>query len=309
MHATFIGGTIMNLSHFLRTNLVLIDEKVHTKEQAIVRLIEKFVEEFPSLNKDTIFTKVHEREGISSTTYKNGVAIPHARIENFDDIIVCVLIPETPIKDGNHDIRILFLILTGIAQSNLYLNVLASIARICHDESNIQRLISSKNSDDFLAAIDSFGEIVKKIIYARDLMSSPPIFLFPESTIKDALNMMSKHGIEYIPICDGEGHMIGEVNILDILSVGLPPYTQMLTNLKFLSSLEPMEELLKNEAIIPLKSIMKKPSIMLAPDSYVIEVIFQFVKNPWKRWFPVVEHNTCVGVISDMDIVNKFLRV
>ena len=299
----------MNLVNLVNTDLVFIDTKVESKEHALRLLAEKISKVFSSLSQNEITSKILERESISSTTLPNGVAVPHARIDNFNDLVVSVLIPETPLKDGDKTIRIFFLTLTDLAKSNLYLNVIASIAKICQSEENIQNLISAQSREEFLKRVMLFNISVKKVIYARDIMVSPPLYLLPDSTVKDALDLMSKHQISYIPICDEHQKMLGEIIVTDILSLGLPHYTQMLTNLKFLSSLEPLEDLLKNESVITLKSIMSKPSIILTPDTVIIEVIFQFIKKTHRRFFPVVEHDTCIGVISYMDIINKFLRV
>ncbi|MCE5251711.1 PTS sugar transporter subunit IIA [bacterium] len=299
----------MNLVNLINTDLVFIGLKVESKEQALRFLAEKISKVFCCLSQDDITLKILERESISTTTLPNGVAIPHARIENFNDLVISVLIPAAPVMDGDIPIRVFILTLTDLAKSNLYLNVIASIAKICQNEENIQHLISAQSREEFIKRVLAFNIAVKKVIYVRDIMVSPPLYLYPDSTVKDALDLMSKYQIGYIPICDEHQKILGEIIITDILSLGLPQYTQMLSNLKFLSSLEPLEDLLKNESVITLKSIMRKPSIIFQPDSVIIEVIFQFIKNNHRRFFPVVENDKCIGVISYMDIINKFLRV
>jgi CBS domain-containing protein len=83
----------------------------------------------------------------------------------------------------------------------------------------------------------------------------------------------------------------------------------MLKNIKFLSTIEPLRDLLKNEERILLSSIMRKPSTVITPETYIIDVVFQFVKNPHQRVFPVASDGICIGVLSTLDIVTKFLRV
>jgi mannitol/fructose-specific phosphotransferase system IIA component (Ntr-type) len=278
--------------------------RIDSKEAAIRLLTERVAETHHGLDREQLFRKVMEREALTSTTYENGVAIPHARFEHFEDLIIAVLIPETPVDST----RIMFLILADLTRSNLYLNVLAAITRISHNPENLKKLYAAKSPQDFIRLLESYDLTVKKVVYVSDLMSAPPKYLFPESTVKDALDFMSLNGLEYIPICDTNRRLLGEISIHDILSIGLPQYAQMLINLKFLSSLEPFEDLLKNETEIQLRSIMRTPPAVLTPQAIVFEAAFQFVKLN-RHQFPVVKDGECIGVLSQMDLVNKFLRV
>ncbi len=294
----------MRLSSLFRDELILPGVRVRSKEDAIRILAGKIAETHRVLDESLILAKILEREAMASTTFPNGVAVPHARIERFEDLVVAVLVPEKPV-DGA---RIMFLILTDLARSNLYLNVLAAISTIGQVDRNIDLLVSARSPGEFIRTLESFGLSVKKTVHVADLMNAPPIFLHPGATVKDALDFLSVNRFGYIPICDDTRMFLGEVTVWDILSAGLPQYARTLTNLKFLSSLEPFEELLKNEAAIPLRSIMRTPPITLSPRAIVFEAAFQFVKHN-RCHFPVVDKGECVGVMSYMDLVNKFLRV
>jgi PTS system nitrogen regulatory IIA component len=294
----------MHLASLFRDDLILRGARVDSKEAAIRLLTERIAETHHGLDAKQLFQKVMEREAMTSTAFPNGVAIPHARFEQFEDLVIAVLVPETPVDST----RIMFLILTDLTRSNLYLNVLAAITKISRDPENLEQLLAAESPQDFIRILESHDLAVKKVVYVADLMSAPPKYLFPESTVKDALDFMSLHGIEYIPICDANRRLLGEVTVQDILSIGLPQYAQMLTNLKFLSSLEPFEDLLKNETDIQLRSIMRTPPTVLPPHAIVFEAAFQFVKLN-RHQFPVVKNGECIGVLSHMDLVNKFLRV
>ncbi len=293
----------MHLSSLIRDDLILLGAGVSSKENAIRLLSGRIAETHRGLDAEKIFKKVMERETLTPTAFPNGVAIPHARIENFEDLVVAALVPEKPV-DG---IRIMFIILTDLTRSNLYLNVLAAISKVSRETENVERLISAESPRDFIHILESFDLTVKKTVHVEDLMSTPPKYLSPESTVNDALDFMSAYGFEYIPICGSNLYLLGEVTVHDILSIGLPQYAQMLTNLKFLSSLEPFEELLKNQTTISLSSIMRKPLVVLSPESTVFEAAFQFVKLN-RHQFSVVKDGVCLGVLSHMDLVNKFLR-
>ncbi len=96
--------------------------------------------------------------------------------------------------------------------------------------------------------------------------------------------------------------------MIDILTLGMPPYTHMLKNLAFLSTIEPLEELLRNESVSELRTIMRKPSTVLYPDTIIVEALFQFIHNSNRSFLPVAANGIFQGVLSYMDLVNNFLR-
>ena len=230
----------MNLVQFIKPSLIILNRAPFSKKEAIHLLIGKILEEYPYLDSEFLLQKIQERENLSKTTYPKGIAIPHARIENLNDLIFSVLIPQTPIKEDDIEIRIIFLILADSVKSNLYLNVLSSIVKICQEEKNISRLCESVTPDDFIKTLSVYAEPIKQAINAKDIMTAPPLYLFPDSTVKESLDFMSKYNVGYIPICDKNQKLLGEVSIYDILTIGLPPYAQMLKNMKFLSTIEPL---------------------------------------------------------------------
>ncbi len=294
----------MHLSSLIRDKLVFLHEPVASGDAAIRFLAERVAaENLHGLHPDQIYEKICERENLGSTVYENGLAIPHARIEQFGDVVIAVLTPAEPV-DG---IRIMFLILTDIARSNLYLNVLAALAGIGRSGETLERLLAVKSAKEFVQELASMEFVVKKTVTVSDLMSTPPKFLGPDATVKDALDFMSQQHVGYIPICTEAGELLGEVTIADILTAGIPQYARMLTNLKFLSALEPFEELLENEAITPLRTIMIRPPLTLSPQAIVYEAVFQFL-NHNRRHYSVVQDGICVGVLSTVDLINKFLR-
>ncbi|MHB9031041.1 MAG: PTS sugar transporter subunit IIA, partial [Candidatus Latescibacterota bacterium] len=100
----------MHLASLFRDNLILLGARIDSKETAIRILIERIAETHHGLDAEHLYQKVMEREAMTSTAFPNGVAIPHARIEHFEDLVIAVLVP----ADKVDSIRIMFLILTDL---------------------------------------------------------------------------------------------------------------------------------------------------------------------------------------------------
>jgi CBS domain-containing protein len=86
---------------------------------------------------------------------------------------------------------------------------------------------------------------------------------------------MSQYGIAGLPVVDQNLNYLGEVNILDLLKVGIPDYLMMLDNLNFLMSFEPLEKLFENENEIKVSEIMSRDEIYLRPEASIIEAVLK----------------------------------
>lgn len=298
----------MNLAQFLKPSHIKIGVPVATKEQAIKHLVEIIACDYRIPDAAQLYKRILDRESISSTTLENGLSMPHARIENFFDLSVSVLIPETPILDGDRLIRILFLIITDLTKSNLYLNVMAGIVSMHQNEEYMSLILGARSPKDFMKRFESCNIVIHKVIFVRDIMNTAYGSLPPSATLKDALDFIVRNQKPYIPVCDEKKELIGEVIMTDILTVGMPHYTQLLKNLAFLSSIEPLDELLRHESVLELHRIMRKPSPVLSPDTIIVEALFQFIRHGNRSFLPVVGNGIFQGVLSHMDLVNNFLR-
>ncbi|HOV14289.1 MAG TPA: PTS sugar transporter subunit IIA [Spirochaetota bacterium] len=296
----------MKLVSLLNKNFIKIQYEVKSKEEAIFFLIDTISKEFDLHSlKDLIMKKVLERETLGGTSFETGIAIPHARLEDFNDLVIAICVPKKPFIDNGIEIKMVVLILTSKSSSKTYLQVLSSFAQISQDKVLFDKLSFTKNSNDFLSLIDDLK--IKKDLTVEDIMTKEILKVTQQTTLKEILDIFYKNNISYAPVIDEKDNFIAEVTMLDLLKVGIPNYALMMGNLKFLTSFEPLEELLKNEETILVKDIMVKPDIMLEKDSSIIEAALKLTQKQ-KRHIPVVFENKVIGVVSFMDILKKVIR-
>ncbi len=183
----------MNLAHLLQPRHIKIGVPVTTKEQAIKYLVDIIADDYRVPDAELLYTRILDRESISSTTLENGLAIPHARIENFKELSISVLIPETPIRDGDRVIRILYLIITDLAKSNLYLNVMAGIVSLHQNEEFMNLILGAGSPEDFVKRLESCNIFIRKVIFVKDIMNDAYPSLTSSATLKDALDFIVKN--------------------------------------------------------------------------------------------------------------------
>jgi PTS system nitrogen regulatory IIA component len=298
----------MKLSSLLNQELIFIESPVTTKQQAIDLLIQNICKSYTfELDKNSVESAVKERESLGGTTFETGIAVPHARLDKFNDLIIGICVPKVPILEKGISIRMIVLILTNKTSSSLYLNTLASFIGISKNDQQFSTLLQSSSDNEFIETIKSSDIQIKKELTVADIMSRKLFTVTQETTLKELSDIFYTHKFSYIPVLSDDGFFIGEVTISDVLRLGIPNYATMVGNLKFLKTFEPLEELLKNEQNLKVKQIMRKPSSHFTEDTSILEAVLDLTQNK-RRHVPVLRDKKIVGVISTMDILNKVLR-
>ena len=113
-------------------------------EEAIERIVEDFHTGYRfAHSKERILTAIHEREKLGSTRLESGLALPHARFEGFNDVLLGICLPREPISTPEGPIRMVVVLLTEKTASNLYLQTIAAFSRLSMNEELFNRVCSA----------------------------------------------------------------------------------------------------------------------------------------------------------------------
>lgn len=295
----------MRLSSFLHPHLIKIKHKVTSSENVIRGLVKEICKEFPPDFEEKTIQIIMEREKLGPTAEK-GISIPHARIENFKDLIIAISIPDKPIIVNGEKIKIFFLILAPKTSSNLYLNVLSAIAKLAKDSKLMGKILSCKKPEEIIKIIREADITIREDLTVKDIMEEEFLTISPEAVLKEAINLFCKKKSLFSLVVEKE-ILVGEITLLGIVKKGIPNYAMDLVNLRFLKTFKPLEEILQKEERIKVREVMFPITITLTPDSSIIEAIVKMTKE--KRFFiPVVKSGKPIGVVTIMDFITRILR-
>jgi CBS domain-containing protein len=298
----------VRLTSLLDEKTIRTDLRATTRAEAIQQLLDLLYERFnPRPDRRSVLQMIMDRESLGGTAFPSGIAIPHARIPEFDDLLIAIGVPRIPIPSESGDIRMVVLILTSKTASRIYLKTLAALVRLSQDPGLFGRLLAAADPPALLAVLRQANIQVEQALTVRDIMSPAVPQVRPDTTLKELADLMYKHATGYAPVVDEGGRFVGEVNMLDLLQVGIPDYARKIGNLSFLHSFEPFEELLEREERLQVREIMRKPLHLLDPDDPVIHAAFVLHRHR-RQHLPVVRKGSLVGIVSFMDILTKVLR-
>ena len=148
---------MLNISDYLKKGNIDIDLEAKNKKEAIKRLL-KIV----SLNTGGILKGIMKREELESTGFGNGIAVPHARMDELSSIVVLVGISKKGIDFDSLDgkpVNLIFVILAPKSETRLYITILAKLIKLLEKKNNIRNLV---DADSPVSFIEKFKKIEER---------------------------------------------------------------------------------------------------------------------------------------------------
>ncbi|WP_344420721.1 CBS domain-containing protein [Amycolatopsis minnesotensis] len=118
-------------------------------------------------------------------------------------------------------------------------------------------------------------------------MTRPVARVGPGTTVREAVTLLTEHGVAALPVVDGDCHVVGIFTESDALRVGSAE-----------RGLEPA---------LPVSAIMTKPVEVVSLDTDAREIASRMLGDRL-RSVPVVDDGVLVGIVSRRDILRSLVR-
>ena len=143
----------MNLLDVLDKDLVKVPLTRSDKQGIITELVEVVAKTkgYSTPQYEAILDAVLDRESLGSTGIGNGIAIPHAKTDVIEHVMMVVGISRFPVDFASPDgqkSRIFFLVLAPSSEASAHVELLASIARTCTSQVFRRMLEQSKDREE-----------------------------------------------------------------------------------------------------------------------------------------------------------------
>jgi CBS domain-containing protein len=248
-----------------------------------------------------------QREREAPMAYPSGIAIPHIRVEGLADTLIGMTFLQNPMDYDGIKVNWVVLIFTDKSSSKIYLNIVAALLKLSRDEEAMKSLHGLHDGHDVIHWLKQAKVEVGTDVTVADIMIRNPFCVGPDDVLRLANSLINEHKVSMLPVTDKDDTYLGELNILDILKVGVPDYLMMMEDLKFLKSYEPLENLFEKEDEITAGEIMQKDNKVLEPDDSIVEAVYLMLKEG-RRYFCVVEDGKLLGVVTAMDVFRKVVK-
>ncbi|HSW86670.1 MAG TPA: PTS sugar transporter subunit IIA [Rhabdochlamydiaceae bacterium] len=152
----FKKGEIVAISNYLDDRLVSF-LNVDNRNAVLEELVNVLDVAGKLLDKQSFYKAILEREKIVSTGIGMGVAIPHAKLEGYEDFFIAIGIQKKGIEwnalDGQ-PVKVIFMIGGPENKQTEYLKILSHLTIAIKDEERRKKLLKATASDEVIALFE-----------------------------------------------------------------------------------------------------------------------------------------------------------
>ena len=307
----------MKLSSYLSEKVIIPNIKGNNINELIENLLDQLVENNKSLKNEKAIMKkaVLKREEEASTYLGHGVAIPHARLEHYDDILVAIGFPEKPVMvktldNKEEELKIVILVIADVLKGKKILKIMSGISKLAMKNKVIlDRIIEEKDPIETIKILEAANIEVDHNITAEDLMTNIPKPVKETNTLEDIAKIIIMEKVSGIPVVDKNNNFLGEITERELIAFGMPKYTTILNDLNFMTVGEPFENYLINEKTTTIEEFYRREGVVTVDrEASLMEVSYLFMNRGVTRIY-VVESGKYLGIILRSDIIRKILHI
>jgi len=146
------------LSHLLNPRRIVIWNQPVRKELAIRTLVDAAISDSGVGDPATVLGLVLKREEEGSTFFNEGMAFPHARVENLDAPVVAMGVTRQGVQDISTEKPVdhIFLVLTPAQFPDIQVRILGILARVSRNRHLLLKIQSCRTPEEILLAVQEW---------------------------------------------------------------------------------------------------------------------------------------------------------
>ncbi len=307
----------MKLSFMLNEECILtgLDGGERQKKEILTDLLNALYDgtelKNEGLSKDELLELVLVREREMTTGLGDGLAFPHARVENLTNAYTLLGICPSGTDFQSLDQKpVQFFVLSIVPQdkANLLLLSRAAIVRFLSVQENRRAALAAKDAFELWQQIDKSGIKIDQNILAKDIMRPQVGHITVAASLKDAARALHKYHCDSLPILDDQDCFAGDISCYDLFSYGLPDFFGNLHTISFVRNMDPFEKYFQTDRDIKISDLnIGRESPTISADSTLMEIVFEIATRNKHLLYVVDENKKLLGVIDRFSIVDKIL--
>ena len=291
-------GGVTNLSEVLPASHIIVPLEVSTLREALDLLAQR-LEESGAVRDPAALRKALEAHRSRDIVQVGPRALlPHYRTDAVDDLVVAFGVAPEPLSlEGGQSraVQIIVLILAPPTAATLYLQTVAALARIFHQESVTARIANAKSAEEVLDITELARLKIQPRLSVRDLMIHGADYATPDQGVREVVDLMVRKRVRALPVVSDQGEVVGIVSEWDIMRALLPQIPRA-----------GGEETETQEApqTLRVRDVMTRSVLCISEDLGLVEAA-NMMMNKDVEQFPVVSEGKFTGLLTRSDIIRK----
>ncbi len=148
----------MDFKAVLRKGAYRLELRGETKQEIIHEMVDMLVEggQIQPDQRAAVLKAILDREKKMSTGVQHGVAIPHGKADEVDDLVTAVALKRDGVDFGSLDgepSRIFVMTVSSVLRTGPHLQYLAEISKLLNVASVRERILAAQSVDELLAIL------------------------------------------------------------------------------------------------------------------------------------------------------------
>ena len=293
---------------YVSSSAVICHSNASSSEKVIDELVKLVCNRNPPLDRVAVRESVYAREALFPTVIAPGLAMPHARINNLDKLVVALATSREGVMFGSGEdgelVKVIVLVLSPANDPGLHLQVVSALAKEFRDLDKI----------DKLAALDSVAQVVEffssqvrlpDCLRVADLTTPLSALLLEKDSLAFAFRKFGGSRAEQIPVLDDAGNLRGVITLKDILRYNVP--ADLLANDDFnaLRDLKPYAEVISKADSIKVGKLLRKDYVNICEEEPADKLIKIFLNTPVSEVLVVDREGRLRGEVKLRDLAAK----
>gem|GEM_PF-3773482 len=296
----------------MRNNTVFCDVEIATYDELLAYISKQFCD-VTRVSYTDVLRALKNRESAGSTYLENGVAYPHGRLKNFDDLVILFVRSQKPIivphsiSEFSPQASCFFSMLASSEDVSLYLKMIQSVAKLVQAHS--KELHTLKSKDELLELFATIELEEDYTISAKDLMSTV-LTISQESSMAQALDCLSQQSASRILVLNARNkRIVGHLTFDTLLRYSMPEYISHMKSLSFSSTFDPLREIWQKEHTTKIKYVMDDcQSLIVHENTKYFEILHTMLQHHSHAVYVVNHKQAAVGVVTEKEILHKLFR-
>jgi len=289
-----------NFGEFLKRKNVICQLKATGWEDSVAELAQLLHDNERSFDLDRVVAACIEREKACTTVIAPRLAVPHARVDGIDHLLVAVGTSGQGVPFSCEErglVNVIILILTPKTDPGVYLQALAALSRELGAPGAPERLACCATPK---AVCDFFAEKAVELppyLKARNLMDPRPVTLHEADDLKKAIDVFCARQVMDVPVIDEDGDLRGALALEDLLRLSLPEHLLWMHDLSPILRFEPFAEVLRHDAESKVADFMRDDYVSVGAEAPAIQLAKVFLTQR-TRQILVVDGQRLLGTVD-----------
>ncbi|HSR87943.1 MAG TPA: PTS sugar transporter subunit IIA [Pontiella sp.] len=304
----------MNLMNYTRR---VESWQTHLKADGRDRVLDHIVktlctEEFfaanPRLTHEAIVDALVKREAQRTTAVGEGIAFPHARLENLSQALIAIATFDEPVLFEEFPVRVICLFLVPASDASISLKLMAQLSRLLMDPAVRDQVLKAQNGGELRGIVKQHNPRIDKPVVARDIMRPPRFSIREDEPVSRCSHTMSVNGLMAIPVINDRHEVLGEITVGRLFRYGLPDFFSKLKSVSFIAEFDPFEKYFADERNTLARDMMEDTARTVPVDYTIMEIVFDLAIRNCTKLYVTDEQSRWIGTIDKGTVLDNVIN-